>query len=103
MLVNELGGKAVTRVLLGGLDVLVDKHLGLEPLITTLIRAGERSQTSVIHNVKFETIISGISCRTSSVGTGELWCLSRVMPFDMSLEVRSLCKSCPAIFAEVRS
>ena len=54
MLVNELGGKAVARVLLGGLDVLVDLVLGPEPLITTLIGAGERSQTSVIHLVKLE-------------------------------------------------
>ena len=103
MLVDELGGKAVTRVLLGGLDVLVDKRLGLEPLIATLIWAGERSQASMVHHMHLDSIVRGISRRASSVGAGELWCLSRVMPFDMSLEVRSLCKSCPAIFAEVRS
>ena len=51
MLVNELRSKAVTRVLLGGLDVLVDHRLLLEPLVTARIRAGEGSQTSMIHQV----------------------------------------------------
>jgi len=60
MLVNELGGKTVTSVLLGGLDVLVDLMLGPEPLIATRIRAGEGTQTSMVHQVKSEIPHSGI-------------------------------------------
>jgi len=103
MLVNELGGKTVTRVLLGGLDVLVDKLLRLEPLIAALIRAGEWPQTRVIHQVKLETSVSCISCGTSSVGAGELRRISRMLRVDVTLEVTSLCKSCPTLLAKVRS
>jgi len=61
MLVNELGGKAVARVLLGVLDVLVDQPLRLEPLIATLIRAGEGTQTDMVHVMMLEAPQSGIS------------------------------------------
>ena len=57
MLVNELRGKTVARMLLGSLDVQVDLVLGPEPLIAALIRAGEGTQTTMIHQVKFQTIL----------------------------------------------
>ena len=56
MLVNELGSKAVTSVLLGSLDMVVDTGLGLEPLLAALIGAGERAQTSVIHQMILESM-----------------------------------------------
>ena len=78
MLVNELGGKAVTRVLLGVLDVLVDQPLRLEPLVAARIRAGEGAQTTVIHQVKSEGLVCGIGRRTAWMGTGELRLLRSV-------------------------
>ena len=57
MLVDELGSQAVTSVLLGSLDVVVDHVLRLEPLIAALIGAGERTRTSVIHQMVIETRI----------------------------------------------
>jgi len=55
MFVNEFGGKAVARVLLGGLDVLVDLILPIEPLVATCIRAGKGTQTTVVHQMQLET------------------------------------------------
>jgi len=57
MPVNELGSKAVASMLLGSLDVVVDKVLRLEPLITALIGARERTLTSVIHQMELELCI----------------------------------------------
>ena len=54
MLVDELGSQAVTSVLLGCLDVVVDKELGLKPLLAALIWAGERTLTSVVHQMELE-------------------------------------------------
>ena len=103
MLVDKLRGKAVARVLLGGLDVLVDKLLGLEPLTTALIRAGEGTQTTVIHLVKFESTVAGICCQTSSVGAGELRRPGSVLRIDVTFQLPNSCKGCPTILAQVRS
>ena len=103
MLVDELGGKAVTCVLLGGLDVQVDLPLRLEPLVAARIRAGEGAQTSVIQHVKLESKVPSIGRRTARMGTGELRRLRSVLRCDMSLESAKPCKGCSTFFAEVRS
>ena len=54
MLVNELGSQAVASMLLGSLDVVVDQVLRLEPLTAALIGAGERTLTSVVHQMEPE-------------------------------------------------
>jgi len=62
VLVDELGRQAVAGVLLGGLDVLVDKKLRLEPLVTTIVGAGEWTLACVVHLVQLQVSSTGKSC-----------------------------------------
>jgi len=50
--VEELGRQAVAGVLLGFLDVPVDKGLRLEPLAAALVGAGEWTLACVVHVVQ---------------------------------------------------
>ena len=54
VLVDEFGSQAVASMLLGSLDVVVDQVLRLEPLTAALIGAGERTLTSVVHQMELE-------------------------------------------------
>jgi len=60
VIVDELGSQAVASVLLGSLDVQVHHPLCLEPLVTTLVRAGEWALASVVHHVQLE---GGFDCK----------------------------------------
>ena len=57
VLVDEFGSQAVASMLLGSLDVVVDQVLRLEPLTAALIGAGERTLTSVVHQMELEILI----------------------------------------------
>ena len=103
MLVDELGGETVTRMLLGGLDVQVDHGLRLEPLITALVWAGERSQASMVQQMHLGSIVRGISLRATSVGAWELRRHGSVLRNEMTFQLINSCKGCPTLLAKVRS
>jgi len=60
VIVDELGSQAVASVLLGSLDMRVDEHLCLEPLVTTLVWAGEWTLACVVHHVQLEGSLGGL-------------------------------------------
>jgi len=101
VIVDELGRQAVACVLLGGLDVLVHHRLCLEPLVTTLIGAGEWTLARVIHHVHLQPSSGGKRTRAARMGADKAWRHSRVLRCDMALEVVSLCKRCSAVSTDV--
>jgi len=59
ILVNDLGSQAVAGMLLGSLDVAVDKMLRLESLTTTFVGTGEGTLASVTHHVQLQLLGGG--------------------------------------------
>jgi len=85
ILVEELGRQAVAGVLLGSLDVFVDKPLRLEPLAAALVRAGEWTLARVAHHVLLQSSSGGTSRRAARVCAGIRRRHSRMTSFDMPL------------------
>lgn len=87
VIVDELGSQAVASVLLGSLDVEVDVLLCFEPLVTTLVRAGEWTLASVVHNVELEEDFGGKRTEAAGMGAGIARRHSRMLRCDMPLEL----------------
>ena len=84
-------------MLLGFLDVAVDKPLRLEPLVAALVGTGEWTLARVVHVVQLQSLSGGKSRRAARLSAGISMRHIGMLRCDVPLHIPSFAKRCTTI------